>query len=40
MRNVSGVRWVPGESGLVHIVEHPLWIGRHEDDEGNSIQYA
>ena len=38
-QNITGVRWVPGNNGLVHILEHPIWTFRHEDDEGNTISY-
>ena len=40
LRNVSGVRWVPGNTGLVHIIEHPIWLGVYEDEEGNTISYG
>jgi len=37
--NVTGVRWVPGEGGQVHILEKPLWELKTKDDEGNPISY-
>lgn len=40
MKNVTGVRWIQNNTGLVHILEHPIWMGIHEDEEGNSIQYG
>ena len=40
MKNVTGVRWIQNNAGLVHILEHPIWMGIHEDEEGNSIQYG
>lgn len=40
MKNVTGVRWIQNNTGLVHILEHPIWMGIHEDEEGNSIQYS
>ena len=40
MKNVTGVRWIQNNNGLVHILEHPIWMGIHEDEEGNSIQYG
>lgn len=30
-KNVSGVKWVPGNNGLVHILEHPVWEGNSEN---------
>ena len=38
-KNITGVRWVPGNNGLVHIIEHPLWEGIQQDDEGNTVSY-
>jgi hypothetical protein len=23
--NIEDVKWIPGEGGKVHIIEHPLW---------------
>jgi len=37
MKNITGVRWIENNTGLVNIIEHPIWMGIHEDDEGNSI---
>jgi hypothetical protein len=38
-KNITGVRWVQGNTGLVHIIEHPLWEGVHQDEDGNTISY-
>lgn len=40
IKNVSGVRWVPGNEGKVHIIEKPLWEdGATTDEDGNPISY-
>lgn len=38
-KNITGVRWVPGNNGLVHIIKHPIWEGIHQDEEGNTVSY-
>ena len=38
-KNITGVIWVQGNTGLVHIIEHPLWEGIHQDEDGNTISY-
>ena len=37
--NILGVRWIPGQDGLVHILERPLWELKNTDDEGNPTSY-
>jgi hypothetical protein len=38
---VSGVKWVPGKEGKIHILEKPLWEnGATTDEDGNSISYS
>lgn len=41
IKNVSGVRWVPGNQGKIHILEKPLWEdGATTDEDGNEISYS
>ena len=41
IKNVSGVRWVPGREGQIHILEKPLWeTGATVDEDGNEISYS
>lgn len=37
--NVEDVKWVPGDSGKVHIIEHPLWHIQSEDEDGNPVSF-
>lgn len=38
-KNVSGVKWISGKDGLIHIIEKPLWELQTKDEEGKSISY-
>ena len=35
--NVDGVRWIKDNKGLVHIIEHPLWLIKKTNEEGQIV---
>lgn len=37
--NITGVKWIPGDQGLVHIIEKPLWESETVSDEGEKLSY-
>ena len=37
--NVTGVRWIPGRDGLVHILEKPLWEIQTTNQDGDLTTY-
>lgn len=38
-QDITGFTWIPSNAGKIHIIEHPIWEGSHEDGEGNRITY-
>lgn len=35
-RNVTGVKWIPGKAGNIHIIEHPLWETKQNNTDGTT----
>lgn len=37
--NITGVRWIPDNRGLINIIEHPLWEIKDNSESGDSHSY-